>query len=339
MLVIMLHNEFELVNLNPYVSFLNQKSFCIFGASGLIGRYLIGLLLCANQKYSLNLKITAVAHQKSSVEKLLTEYGRNKEITVQSMDLCKPLEGVCDFDFIVQGASPADPISYATNPVGTFLTNVDGCKHVLQWMSGSNAKMVYLSSGEVYGQRQTDDFGYLEDEYGDIDHLLPRACYSMGKRASETLCRLFVEQYGHNVVIARLCHVYGPTISDFNTRADAQFLRKARMKQDIVLKSRGEQVRSYCYVADVCTALMALLKNGESGQAYNVSNANSVVSIFEFAKQMAEEAGVKVKFENPDEIEAKGFTKITRAVLNSQKLQNLGWQAEVDLKSGLSRTL
>lgn len=325
------------VNLDSYLTFLKDKSICIFGASGLIGRYLLNILVFANQKYDLNMRVMAVVHRESSVMKLKESLPQQAGLEIKSWDLKKPLVGECEFDLVVQAASPADPFSYATNPVGTFLTNVDGCKNVLDWMLGSNAKMVYLSSGEVYGQTQPGEDGYREDDYGYIDHLTPRACYSMGKRAAETLCRLYVEQYKSNVVIARLCHVYGPTISETNSRADAQFLRQARLHQDIIMKSKGDQIRSYCYVSDACTGLLSILKDGVVGEAYNIANHGSVVSIYEFAKQIAETAGVTVRFSDPSILEAKGFSTVSRAVLNSEKLSLLGWEAKVSLKQGVER--
>lgn len=327
------------VKLDSYLPFLKDKSICIFGASGLIGRYLLDLLVYADQAHNLNLKIQAVVNRAYSLIKLQERFAGYDNVSVCARDLQKPLPGKCDFDLIVQAASPADPMSYATNPVGTFLTNVDGCKNVLEWMASSDAKMVYLSSGEVYGQTQPGEMGYLEEDYGYIDHLTPRACYSMGKRAAETLCRLYLEQYKSKVLIARLCHIYGPTISERNSRADAQFLRKARAHEDIVLKSKGDQVRSYCYVADACTALLEILKSGSVGEAYNISNDSSVVSIYDFAKQIAEESGVKVCFSDPSILEAKGFSKVSRAVLSSKKLQSLGWLPEVSLKEGVARML
>lgn len=327
------------VNLESYLDFLKDKSICIFGASGLIGSYLLNLLVFANQKHDLNMRIQAVVHRESSKQKLQESFFGLDNLTVCAMDLQKPLTGECDFDLVVQAASPADPLSYSTNPVGTFLTNVDGCKNVLDWMAGSNAKMVYLSSGEVYGQTQPGETGYQEQDYGYVDHLTPRACYSMGKRAAETLCRLYVEQYKSRVIIARLCHVYGPTISETNSRADAQFLRKARMNEDIILKSKGDQIRSYCYVSDACTGLLEILKQGTIGDAYNIANPHTIVSIYEFAKQIAEEASVNLSFSDPSILEAKGFSTVQRAVLDSKKLCQLGWEPNVSLKQGVRRML
>ena len=167
--------------------------------------------------------------------------------------------------------------------------------------------------------------------------MLPRACYPESKRAAETLCASYAAQYGVDALVARLCHVYGPTFTASNSRADAQFIRKALAGEDIVMKSTGSQVRSFCYVADAVNALLTLLA-GAKGQAYNVANRASVASIRQYAETLADIAGVKVVFDVPPEAEKAGYTKITRAVLNPAKLEGLGWTPRYDLRQGLEAT-
>jgi len=148
-----------------------------------------------------------------------------------------------------------------------------------------------------------------------------------------------VKQYGIDARVARLCHVYGPTFTESNSRADAQFLRNALRGEDIVMKSTGAQVRSYCYVADAASAILTLLEKGEPGQAYNVANRSSTASIREYAETLAGGAGVLLRFELPPEVERSGYTRVTRAVLNPAKLEALGWRPRFDLRTGLEHTL
>ena len=141
-----------------------------------------------------------------------------------------------------------------------------------------------------------------------------------------------------NARVARLCHVYGPTFTPSNSRADAQFLRNALEGRDIIMKSTGSQVRSWCYVADAVSALLTLLIRGEAGQAYNVANRHSVASIRQYAQTLADIAGVKLVFELPPEVEKAGYTKISRAVLNPAKLEGLGWKPRYGLREGLEES-
>ena len=139
--------------------------------------------------------------------------------------------------------------------------------------------------------------------------------------------------------MARLCYVYGPTVAPGNTRADAQFLKKALAGEDIVLKSDGAQLRSYCYVADAVRGLLAVLLSGARGEAYNVAARGGAHTIREYAETLARLAGVRVAFDLPPEAERRGYSAVTRAVQNPAKLEGLGWSARVPLEEGLSHTL
>ena len=124
-----------------------------------------------------------------------------------------------------------------------------------------------------------------------------------------------------------------------NTRADAQFLRRALRGEDIVLKSDGAQLRSYCYVADAVRGLLAALISGARGEAYNVAARGEAHTIREFAETLARLAGVRVTFERPPEAEKRGYSPVSRAVQDAGKLEAFGWSARVPLEEGLSRTL
>ena len=148
----------------------------------------------------------------------------------------------------------------------------------------------------------------------------------------------WAKQYGTDALVARLCHVYGPSIARSNSRADAQFLRKGVSGEDIVMKSDGSQVRSFLYVRDAAEALMLLCRKGARGQAYNVAG-RWVHSIREYAETLAHLAGVKVVFENPDDAEKAGYSRVNRAVLDPSKIEKLGFESRTSLEQGLTEML
>lgn len=240
------------------------------------------------------------------------------------------------FDYMVHGASNASPKRYATDPVGTMKSNLGGGSNLLELAKEKKARLLYISSGEVYGEGDGSDF--TEDYSGYVDCLNPRACYPSSKRASETLCVSYKEQYGVDVVIARPCHIYGSDI-ERDDRAFAQFLRKAKAGEDILLKSDGSQVRSYCHVDDCASALLYILLRGINGKAYNIANRDSVLSIKELAELIAQTVGVKIMYDIPSNSESKGYSKVQRAVLDSSLLESLGWRPQISLKEGLRRVL
>jgi nucleoside-diphosphate-sugar epimerase len=222
--------------------------------------------------------------------------------------------------------------------VGTIKANLWGLSNLLDYSTHVKSKRVlYISSGEIYGEGDGNDF--VESYSGYIDPLNPRSCYPSSKRAAETLCASYSHQYDADVVIARPCHIYGPTITDSDNRAFAQFIRNVLLKQDIVLKSNGAQCRSYCYVADCVSALLTILLSGEKGMAYNISDKKSNISIAELAKTIALAGCQNIVFNIPPSEEQRGYSVISRSILNSDKLESLGWKANYTLPDGIRRTI
>ena len=153
------------------------------------------------------------------------------------------------------------------------------------------------------------------------------------------LFRSYYDEHGVDCVIARVSSIYGPTMQKDDSKAHAQFLRNALAGENIVLKSKGTQRRTYCYVIDAVSGLLALLFKGKSGEAYNVANADSIATIAEVAQTIADLSGTKVIFDLSDAVESKGFSSPQNCVLNTEKINALGWFGKYDLKQGLAETL
>ena len=151
-------------------------------------------------------------------------------------------------------------------------------------------RMVYISSGEVYGEGDGSEFS--ETSSGYVDCASVRACYPSSKRAAETLCMAYGAEYGADVVIARLSHTYGPGFTESDNRVYAQFIRNVLRGEDIVLKSRGEAFRSWLYVVDAAHAILRLLLDGERANAYNVAHSESNISIRELSELIGMETAL-----------------------------------------------
>ena len=318
---------------------LKEKSVLVTGATGLIGSFLVEALAHLNETAGANLTIYAAGRSESGIVGRFGALAEQPFFHYVPYDATKPVDFDFAADIVVHAATSAHPMAYATDPVGILQANLFGTARLLEVLKAQGrGRFLLLSTGETYGENPDLEEGFSETDHGWIDPMLPRACYPEGKRAAETLCASYAAQYGVDAVVARLCHVYGPTFTASNSRADAQFIRKALAGEDIVMKSTGSQVRSFCYVADAVNALLTLLARGEKGQAYNVANRRSVASIRQYAETLADIAGVRVTFDLPPEVEKAGYTRITRAVLNPAKLEGLGWTPRYDLRQGLEAT-
>ncbi len=322
----------------PSLERLRGSSVLIGGATGLIGSFLTDMLL-AYGNHGGNVHVYAMGRSLERLQKRF-EGVRTDFLHLVEHDVTNPLCFDFQVDYIINAASNAYPASFNLDPVGTIMGNILGTRNMLDFgREKGMRRFLYVSSGEVYGQGEISSSPYVESYSGYVDPMSARSCYPNGKRAAETLCAAYSKQYDVDVVVGRPCHTYGPNVTASDNRANVQFVNNVLKGEDIVLKSAGLQERSYCYVADCASALLTVLLEGEKMEAYNIANQNSVVTIAEFAKEVAEQAGRKLVYAEPDKAALAERTPIMRQVLDAGKLVQLGWNGKFSLKKGISHTL
>lgn len=318
---------------------LHGRTFLITGASGMIGSFLIDLLLTGRPE--LNARIIAIVRDEDKARVRFAEYLNSKNFELLVSDINQKIQ---DFDgkvdYVIHGASNTHPRAYASDPVQTLLTNITGTDHVLRCgMEHGMDRFVFLSSVEVYGENRGDVERFGEDYCGYIDCNTLRAGYPEGKRAGEALCQAYISECGADIVIPRLSRTYGPTMLMSDSKAISQFIKKGVAGEDVILKSEGNQLYSYSYVADAVTGILTCLMKGETGQAYNIADAASDVTLARLAEMIAGPSGRQVVFELPDALEKAGYSKATKALLDSSRLGRLGWKAMYDMQTGLAHTI
>ena len=316
----------------PNIEKLYNSTILMTGGSGMILSAVSDVIFYFNKAKNANIKILFASRSKEENTRRFTD-DTNWEYV--EFDATKGLSQNIEADYLIYGASNADPATVGKYPVETILMNTDGFNSVVK--NTTFKRGLYISSSEVYGNDSVAP--YKEDDYGYIDILNPRACYPVAKRLAETLCASYGSEYDKDFVIVRPGHIYGPTISPRDSRASAVFSRLASEGQDIIMKSDGSQLRSYCYVYDCASALLTVLINGKKSNAYNISNPDSIVSIKQIAEALAEQAGVKVIQETATETEKASYNLMTNSSLNSEKLESLGWKAAYSLADGTKRTI
>lgn len=326
-------------NENLFCSF-NNKNLFITGAAGLIGSYIIDLIIVANE--SLGTKITVFAADKNAVllnERFPDEYGNTvKKFVFDVNEDTLPIERA---DYVIHAASNTSPTDYATKPIATMRTNIIGTDRLLSHFCDKGIKrFMFCSSVEAYGQNNGDVDEFFEDYSGYVNCNTLRAGYPSAKRASEALCNAYAEEYkDFDFVIARIGRIYGPTVILGDAKAPTQFIMNAARNEDIVLKSAGTQEFSYGYVGDCAIAMLKILSYGEHGQAYNIADPNSRVLLRDFAQSCAVAAGKTLVLGEPTAAEKAGYSKITKAVMNTDKLSALGWSARYNVSDGVLRTV
>ena len=314
---------------------LTGCNILVTGATGLIGGCLVETLMMNPKK---DYHVYASGRNEERAKERFREFAGNTHFHFVKYDVLKPLESDIKFDYIIHAASNASPNFFANKPVEVMKSNIDGVTNLMEYgLKNDMKRFLYVSSGEVYGEG--DGRVFTEDYSGYVNCATPRACYPSSKRAAETLCVAYAAEYGADVVIARPCHVYGPHFTESDNRVYAQFIRNVLRGEDIVMKSTGEQFRSWCYVVDCVSALLYILLKGESGQAYNIADSSSNISIKELAEMIAGIGNKKVIIDLPSDAEKAGYNIVTKSVFSMDKLEKLGWSVVGTMQKKMLTTI
>lgn len=314
---------------------LSGANILITGATGLIGSCLVEVLM---SNPHIDYHVYASGRNKERAISRFGVFSDSPYFHFLRYDVMEEINSDIDFHYIIHAASNASPNFFVSNPVEIIKANILGVDNLMKYgISHGLRRFLFVSSGEVYGEG--DGRVFTEEYSGYVDCVHPRSCYPSSKRAAETLCVAYGEEYAVDSVIVRPCHVYGPNFTESDNRAYAQFLRDAVASRDIIMKSSGEQYRSWCYVVDAVLGILYVLLKGERGNAYNIADENSNVTIREFAEMIAHACGREVIIDAPSEIESKGFNKVRKSVFSTTKLSLLGWSVEGTINDKIKRTI
>ena len=323
-------------------SALDGRTIMLSGATGMIGSFLVDLIMHVNCRSSNRIKIIALGRNSAKAEKRFPSYSGNDLFLFHECDITKAIAGIGEHvDYIIHAASTTHPVAYATEPVGTITSNIMGLMNLMEYgLSHNLQRFAFLSSVEVYGESRGDTERFDEKYCGYIDCNTLRAGYPESKRLCEALCQAYRKEHGAEVVIPRLARTLGPTMLMSDTKAISQFIKKGIAGEDIVLKSEGTQLYTYTYMADAASGILACLLKGKDGEAYNIASCSNDISLKDLASQIASECGVNVVFDLPDETEKAGYSTATKAIMDSSKAENeLGWRAEYGIDEAIKRTV
>lgn len=323
---------------------LNNKKIVVTGATGLIGSVLCKSVLCANRLYNCNITIYAVVRNMSKAQKIFENVIGRQEFNIVNYDFMgnDSFEIPDNIDYLIHTAAVTTSKLMVEKPVDTLFTAINGTNAILKFARKNKvSSVVYLSSMEVYGSFSDEKY-VDENTYGRIDILDVRSSYSEGKRICECLCNAYTAEFGLPVKSARLAQTFGAGVLQEDNRVYAQFARSAMKKENLVLRTDGSSEGNYCYTRDVIRALLLLGYSGKVGEAYNVVNEKSHMTIREMAELVANDVSngeIKVEFDIPDEAKSLGYAPKVKMHLSSEKLNKLGWKAEVDMKEAYLRMM
>ncbi|MEY2958008.1 MAG: hypothetical protein RLZZ01_576 [Actinomycetota bacterium] len=236
------------------------------------------------------------------------------------------------FDAVLHLASPASPPAYLARPIETLDTGSLGTRNLLDVAVRDGARFLLASTSEVYGDPL--EHPQREDYWGNVNPVGPRSCYDEAKRFAEALTSAYARVHGLEVRIARIFNTYGPRMDEADGRVVTNFVRQAFDGVPLTIYGEGSQTRSFCYVDDQVSGLLALLDGDEQGPV-NLGNPHEV-TVEELAELVIELTGTRSSVELrplPDD-----DPKLRRPDI-SVATERLGWTPQVGLRDGLTRTI
>lgn len=285
-----IEEDFAQIGEQAKLSFEQLKNGHIFltGGTGFIGTWMLEAIRFANECQAANIQVTILTRNPENFHSKYPHLFEHPNFHYLTGDVVKlpyeKLQQSTKFTHLIHAATDASAELNEVNPLQMFDTVVLGTRQILDFaVKEKIPKVLYLSSGAVYGQQaQGIDF-VAEESMSAPDCLNPKNTYAEGKRASEMLCAIYGKQFGCSIVVARIFALLGPLLNLDIHFAAGNFIRDAISGKVIRVSGDGRPERSYLYPSDLVVWLLAMLTHGESGAAYNAGSEEGI-SIADLAK-------------------------------------------------------
>ncbi len=303
-----------------------QKRSLVTGGAGFIGSHLCRRLLERGHQ------VLCVDNFFTGSRANIAELLGNPNFELMRHDVTFPL--YVEVDEIYNLACPASPVHYQFDPVQTTKTSVIGAANMLGLAKRLRIPILQASTSEVYGDPTVHP--QTEDYWGNVNTIGPRSCYDEGKRCAETLFFDYHRQHDLQIKVVRIFNTYGPFMHPNDGRVVSNFIVQALKGEPITLYGDGMQTRSFCYVDDLVTGLIAMMETDRSVTGpVNLGNPGEFTMI-ELAEMVRELVGSSVELVHrplPQDDPRQRQPDITRAQ------EWLGWEPRVALRDGLAPTI
>jgi dTDP-glucose 4,6-dehydratase len=236
------------------------------------------------------------------------------------------------FDVVLNLASPASPPAYLARPIATLDTGSIGTRALLEIAQRDGARFFLASTSEVYGDPL--EHPQVESYWGNVNPVGERSVYDEAKRFAEALTAAYARVHGLEVRIARIFNTYGPRMRFDDGRVVTNLVHQALTGEPLTLYGDGTQTRSFCYVDDEVSGLLALL-DGPIDTPVNIGNPHEVTmqELAALVRELTGSVSPVVHMPLPSDDPRVRRPDITLA------REALGWEPVVDLRDGLLRTI
>lgn len=235
--------------------------------------------------------------------------------------------------YIFHLACPASPIYYQEDPITTSKTCFIGTLNVLELARRNNARILFTSTSEVYGDPLVHP--QVEEYLGNVNCTGVRACYDEGKRMGESLMFDYMRKYGVDIRVARIFNTYGPKMNKKDGRVISNFICQALEGKNITIYGTGNQTRSCCYVDDMVDGLYKFMEQEREIGPINLGNPNEEMTVNEIAyliiKMVGNTNSQKVYKDLPGDDPKRRKPDITKA--------KRFWEPRIGMEEGIKKTI
>jgi nucleoside-diphosphate-sugar epimerase len=297
----------------------------VAGGAGFIGSHVCDRLIERGDD------VIAVDNFVTGARSNVAHLAREERFQLVEHDVCEPLEIDGDVYAVLDLASPASPKDFAVLPLEILAVGSAGTRNLLELARGKGARFLITSTSEVYGEPLVHP--QPESYWGNVNPIGPRSCYDESKRFAEALTMAYHRHAGVDVRIVRVFNTYGPRMKPGDGRVVSNFLVQALSGAPITIYGDGSQTRSFCYVDDEVTGILAVLDGPLTGPV-NVGNP-SEFTVRELAELVVELTGtgssiVREPLPVDDPTRRRPDATLAR--------EQLGWEPKIELREGLART-
>ena len=333
-----------LVQNTPWYAFENAK-ILITGAGGFIARYLVYFFMELNREKSTECQVYALVRNRDKACKIFGEWMENSHFHLVIGNVEDSGAMAKEMTYVFHAAGISATKMFDLYPVDVLSANVIGTYRLLEQVKSSSKlkKLVFFSSGAVYGNPPEAYRPSSENEYYPLNPFDTNGCYAEGKRVGELWCYSFWKQYQVPTAMIRIGHTYGPEINLDSGHIYADLVKAIITNDEINIKN-PLVVRPFTYIRDTIWGILLVTLSRSNGEAYNLWNAEERISIGKLACDLTEQVftdrNLKVYYKGKVyhyDATYDDTTKKTKG--DTQKIEKLGWSAMIGVREGFQRTV
>ena len=319
---------------------LAGKTILLAGGRGFLGRYFVESFRKLNKNTLKKPVKVIILDNFITSGKTRIEVKASANFKFVTHDVSKPYKHKGPIDYILHAAGIASPFYYRTYPLETLDVAIWGTRNMLDLAKEKNARLLFFSSSEIYGDPDPKHVPTAESYRGNVSCHGPRACYDEGKRLGETLCGVYHVKFGTKTMVVRPFNIFGPGMQETDYRVMANFASCLKGGRPVRVYGSGNQTRTFCYVTDALVGFMRVLLRGLPGEAYNIGNPKPEVSMLDLVKHIEKVLGRRIKHDRVEYPESYPADEPNRRCPDIRKARlQIGYEPMVEFDDGLKRFL